>query len=236
MIKQNGCGGMYRVYSGDMNSKKESIMFKPWLAAACLGAAVSVATPVVAQADVMIAPGLASFTVTHDGKPVEIYRIQDEKHSIHPLYATTARGMPQAMHPFAPHPVETLGEREFVEYMMRAEKDQQVMIVDTRTIGWHVRLTIPGAKSYPYTMMDDAADRDWALDDFGVTKTDKGEYDFSGARTLAMFCNGYWCGQTPAMIRKLLEIGYPAEKLKYYRGGMQAWTSLGLTVVGDDAP
>ncbi len=208
-------------------------MFKPWLAATCLGAALSLSSAV--HAEVKIAPGLSSFTVMHEGEEVEIKRAQDQEHQIHPLYALTARGMPQPMHPFAPHPVETLGEREFVDYMMQAQQDDNIMIVDTRTIGWHVRLTIPGAKSYPYTMMDDAGDRDWALDDFGVVKTGTEEYDFSKAKTLAMFCNGYWCGQTPAMIRKLLEVGYPAEKLKYYRGGMQAWTSLGFTVVGDDA-
>lgn len=208
-------------------------MFKPWLAATCLGAALSLSSAV--HAEVKIAPGLSSFTVMHEGEEVEIKRAQDQEHQIHPLYALTARGMPQPMHPFAPHPVETLGEREFVDYMMQAQQDDNIMVVDTRTIGWHVRLTIPGAKSYPYTMMDDDSDRDWALDDFGVVKTSAGEYDFSGAKTLAMFCNGYWCGQTPAMIRKLLEVGYPAEKLKYYRGGMQAWTSLGFTVVGDDA-
>jgi rhodanese-related sulfurtransferase len=37
------------------------------------------------------------------------------------------------------------------------------------------------------------------------------------------------------MIKALLEVGYPAEKIKYYRGGMQAWTSLGLSVVGEAA-
>lgn len=209
-------------------------MLKHWMAAACLGAMVSM--PLTAQAEVKIAPGLTRFTVMHDGKPVEVMRVQDQEHRIHPLYALTARGMPQAMHPFKPHPVETIAEREFVDYMMQARQDENVMVVDTRTIGWHVRLTIPGAKSYPYTMMDDPDDRDWALEDFGVTRLGEGEYDFSNAKTLAMFCNGYWCGQTPAMIRKLLALGYPAEKLKYYRGGMQAWTSLGLTVVGDDAP
>ncbi len=208
-------------------------MLKPWLVATCLGAVLCTSTG--AYADVNIAPGLKSFTVTHDGQAVEVMRSQDPEHQIHPLYATTSRGMPQPMHPFAPHPVETLGEREFVEYMMLAEKDTNVMIVDTRTIGWHVSLTIPGAKSYPYTMMDDPSDRDWALDDFGVVKKAEGEYDFTDAKTLAMFCNGYWCGQTPAMIKKMLELGYPAEKMKYYRGGMQAWTSLGFTVVGDDA-
>ncbi|CAI8238634.1 MAG: Uncharacterised protein [Arcobacter lacus] len=30
----------------------------------------------------------------------------------------------------------------------------------------------------------------------------------------------------------LLKMGYPVAKIKYYRGGMQAWTSLGFTVVG----
>ncbi len=183
----------------------------------------------------MIAPGLYSFEVMHDGKKMEIKRNQNPDNRISELYATTFRGMPQAMHPFEPYDVETLGEREFVKYMMDAQTDQTIMIVDTRTVGWHQRLTIPGAVSYPYTMMDDPEDRDWALDDFGAKKQADGSYDFSAAKTLAMFCNGYWCGQTPAMVRAMLELGYPAEKIKYYRGGMQAWTSLGFTVVGEAA-
>ncbi|PSL14838.1 rhodanese-like domain-containing protein [Marinobacterium halophilum] len=207
-----------------------------WLAAAVLGG-VMMAPSVWAEGEsrVMITPDLYSFKVMHDGTEYDIMRNQDPEHRIHSLYETTSRGLPQAMHPFAPHAVETLGEREFIHYMMQAQQDDSVMIVDTRTIGWHVRLTIPGARNYPYTMMDDEGDREWALDDFGVTSNAEGGYDFSQAKTLAMFCNGYWCGQTPAMIRKLLALGYPAEKLKYYRGGMQAWTSLGFTVIGDGA-
>jgi rhodanese-related sulfurtransferase len=183
----------------------------------------------------MIAPGLYSFEVMHDGSMVEIKRNQDPDNRITDLYATTFRGMPQAMHPFAPYDVETIAEREFVQYMIDGKNDKNIMIVDTRTIGWHKRLTIPGASSYPYTMMDNPEDRDWALDDFGVVKQADDTYNFSDAKTLAMFCNGYWCGQTPAMIKALLEVGYPAEKIKYYRGGMQAWTSLGLSVVGEGA-
>ncbi len=209
-----------------------------WLAGAVLGGFLVAVPTAMAEGDmprVMIAPGLYSFTVQHEGEEYEILRNQDPEHRVHSLYATTGRGMPQPMQPFKPHDVDTLGEREFVAYMMQAQEDASVMIVDTRTIGWHVRLTIPGARSYPYTMMDDADDRDWALDDFGVTRTAEGGYDFSQAKTLVMFCNGYWCGQTPAMIRKLLAVGYPDRKLKYYRGGMQAWTSLGFTVVGEGA-
>ncbi len=184
---------------------------------------------------VMIAPGLFSFEVLHEGEKVEVMRNQDPENRITDLYATTFRGMPQPMHPFEPYDVETIGEREFVQYMIKAQNDKNTLIVDTRTIGWHQRLTIPGAVSYPYTMMDVPEDRDWALDDFGVIKQSEGVYDFSNAKTLAMFCNGYWCGQTPAMVKAMLEVGYPEEKIKYYRGGMQAWTSLGLTVVGEAA-
>jgi len=46
---------------------------------------------------------------------------------------------------------------------------------------------------------------------------------------LYLFCNGLWCGQSPAAIRALLQIGYPESKLKYYRGGMNSWHSLGLS-------
>jgi rhodanese-related sulfurtransferase len=46
-----------------------------------------------------------------------------------------------------------------------------------------------------------------------------------------LWCNGPWCGQSPRAIRALISLGYPAEKLYYYRGGMQMWQSLGLTTV-----
>ncbi len=40
-----------------------------------------------------------------------------------------------------------------------------------------------------------------------------------------------WCGQSPRAVKGLLALGFPPEKILYYRGGMQAWQSLGLTVV-----
>ena len=58
-----------------------------------------------------------------------------------------------------------------------------------------------------------------------------GFFDFSQAKTLVLFCNGPWCGQSPNNIKGLLKIGYPASKIKWYRGGMQEWESLGLTTV-----
>jgi hypothetical protein len=40
-----------------------------------------------------------------------------------------------------------------------------------------------------------------------------------------------WCGQSPSNIKTLLKFGYPAHKIKWYRGGMQSWSNLGLNTV-----
>jgi hypothetical protein len=48
---------------------------------------------------------------------------------------------------------------------------------------------------------------------------------------LVLFCNGAWCGQSPTNIKALLSFGYPPHKLKWYRGGMQAWEQMGFTTV-----
>ena len=59
----------------------------------------------------------------------------------------------------------------------------------------------------------------------------EGHVDFSGAKDLLLWCNGMSGGQTPRAIKGLLKLGYPAEKIKWYRGGMQSWSVLGFTTV-----
>ena len=56
-----------------------------------------------------------------------------------------------------------------------------------------------------------------------------GKYDFTEAKTMVLFCNGSWCSQSPNMIKKLIAIGYPTKKLKWYRGGMHDWLNLSMT-------
>ena len=62
-------------------------------------------------------------------------------------------------------------------------------------------------------------------------KSSEGLMDFSQCKTAVMFCNGMWCGQSPNNIQNLLKFGYPAHKIKWYRGGMQDWEILGLSTV-----
>ena len=50
---------------------------------------------------------------------------------------------------------------------------------------------------------------------------------------LQTYCSpgGPACGQSPRAIRGLLDAGYPGDKIRYYRGGMQMWQLWGLTTV-----
>ena len=170
--------------------------------------------------NVGITKDIMSITVQTKNGPVKIIRNQDNSAVINPAFAKTSRKCP----PFCVQPqkvapgVETVGELEVVKYMEKGG-----LIIDARTVEWHVKGTIPGSKNIPYTQV---ASR---LDELGCKKGAK--WDCSNAKTVLLFCNGLWCGQSPTAIRAMLREGYPASKLLYYRNGMQGWQSLGLTVV-----
>ena len=175
-----------------------------------------------------------------------ISRNQDNSATIHPAFTKTSRKCPpfciQPTAPFAPAKVATVTELDMIQAASDiAAGNSSVMIVDARTPVWTTAKrggTIPHAVNIPFNKLNQKAlDKDpMAVVDiltntFGVVDMD-GVLDYSNAKTLYLFCNGLWCGQSPAAIKALLKIGYPSSKLNYYRGGMNAWQSLGLTTVG----
>lgn len=181
---------------------------------------------------VFISPGIVSVNIMHKGEALKLERIQDRDNEIADFYLKTTRGKIQPMHPFAPHAVETIGELAMIDYVkQKSDGDENLVIIDTRTKDW-VRISgaIPTAVSIPYTRFKN---KEKALsimeDEFGVQVDDT--FDFTYAKTLVMYCNGIWCGQTPSAVKALLSYGYPAAKIKYFRGGMQNWQALGLTTV-----
>ncbi len=190
-----------------------------------------------AQAASEISKGVTSFKIKLNGQECTISRNQTVGNKVHPLYETTHRGKPTPIK-MAPA-VETMGELEFIAYMKKAQTDKNIMIIDTRTEGWHRNLRIPCTKNIPYTEFSDDIEIATVtlLEHFGVKETSEGKLDFSKAKTVVGYCNGFWCGQTPGMFVRakysLANIGYPREKMKYYRGGMQAWTALGMSVEGE---
>ena len=101
--------------------------------------------------------------------------------------------------------VETVGERELIEHV-----EQGSALIDTRLESYHRAGTIPGAANIPHERIAESL----------------GELD-AGATTI-FFCNGPQCTATPAAIRTLLDAGFRATAIRYYRGGIHDWVTLGL--------
>ncbi|MES9831058.1 MAG: rhodanese-like domain-containing protein [Candidatus Thiodiazotropha sp. LLP2] len=206
---------------------------------------VALSTQLRAEEGNQISPGLQSVEVMHSGEKVMITRSADKTAVVPKSFAKTARHCP----PFCIQPatvatgVETVGELEVLGYLKRvSDGDRKVMVVDSRTPEWIIRGTIPGSVNIPWNRInvdvqgafDVSAEADGLHDimvnQLGVQDV-KGALDFRNAKTLVLFCNGSWCPQSSSNIKTLLKLGYPAYKLKWYRGGMQDWVSLGLTTV-----
>ena len=197
------------------------------------------AVPVAVQAgDVWITPQIESIEVVHHGEPVLISRNQDRNNVVNPIYAHTSRKCPPfCIQPMVVAPgVETIGELEMLDFLARVSQgDQSVLVIDTRTPQWPRRGMIPGAINIPWTLLDTkkAAPESVGtilIGHFGASSRG-GTWDFSNAKTLVLYCNGMWCSQSNRAVKLLLHYGYPAQKLKWYRGGMQNWENLGLTTV-----
>ncbi len=214
--------------------------------------------------EVKLTDYLAYIDVEHDGDRVRVERIQDEGHMLDDGFAKTSRKCPPfCIQPMKVAPgVTTVGEAEIFRFMERELASGSGLIIDARTPAWYTKGTIPGSINIPFTEFVagvDAPETIKVLETLGAVrraeagwlsrsiekllarlglfgadqKTDK--WDFTNARKVVFWCNGPWCGQSPRAIKGLLEYGFPPEKIAYYRGGMQMWKVLGLTVVVPDS-
>ena len=171
-----------------------------------------------------ISPDIAEITVSTPDGEVTISREQAEGATLDDEWAVVNRDCP----PFCIQPhvaaegTHTIGELE----LLQALESGEAVLVDSRTSDWFATGTIPGSINIPYTQ---AVER---LGDLGCDPDFDGAFDCSAAKDVILFCNGLWCGQSPTAIRAMIEAGFPADRISYYRGGMQVWRLLGLTVAG----
>jgi len=181
---------------------------------------------------------LKAVDVLHNGKKVRIERNQDTENMLDPDFSLTSRPCP----PFCIQPmnlapgVETIGELEILAYLKRVGSDNSIMVIDSRDGDWPRRSgVIPGAVVLPWQELHPAHTDSEKIAEtmvfrFGASRVGS-LWNFENAKTLVFYCNGPWCGQSPTNIKQLLSQGYPAHKLKWYRGGVQDWKILGLTTV-----
>lgn len=128
--------------------------------------------------------------------------------------------------------IQTYGEIEVLAFIKKMQEDTSMLLIDTRDEEWYEYRTIPGAVNihYVYIMKPKVFEEEYkaSLAKLGVIGT-KEPFDFSQAKTILLFCNGAWCGQSPKMAKALLALEYPPEKIKWYRGGMDDWLGLSMT-------
>lgn len=101
--------------------------------------------------------------------------------------------------------VETVGELEVIAHIRAGGR-----LIDTRLRTYLAGGTIPTAI---WIAHGEIAEHQDALDFDGPT---------------VLFCNGPQCGATPDAIRSLLDADVAPERLRFYRGGIHDWVTLGL--------
>jgi len=132
--------------------------------------------------------------------------------------------------------IQTIGEIEVINFIKESQERDDMLLIDARLPDWFLQMSIPTAENIPFTYFnkdkypDDFYD---VLDMIGVKEVSKGKYDFTQAKELVLFCNGVWCPQSTFAIENLIKIGYPEEKISWYRGGMYSWKMLNLTTTSE---
>lgn len=194
-----------------------------------------IAIPLALALEVNLTGQLPYLDFEYEGNRIRIQRIQDTNHRLDNSFTKTSRPCP----PFCIHPmqaaigVESVGELELMDFLIKKVRTNRGLLVDARLPEWYQRGTIPGSVNIPWTILTAGPDNPYtakilkALD----AREEQGDWDFRAAMELLLFCNGPWCDQSPRAINNLIKLGYPPEKLYYYRGGMQAWQLLGLTTI-----
>lgn len=129
--------------------------------------------------------------------------------------------------------VATLGEIELIAFVQTALGQGTGLLIDARLPGDFATGSIPGAVNIPgATLSGTNPYRKEILLALGVRETSNGALDFSGAQSLVLFDRGATSPVAADAVRDLLDAGYPANKLMYYRAGLMGWDALGLTVTG----
>jgi rhodanese-related sulfurtransferase len=126
--------------------------------------------------------------------------------------------------------IDTWGEREVLDFLLDAVSTNTGLLVDARMPETRTSGHIPGSVSLPYETLEPSNGfRTDILVALGAQTTATG-LDFAPARRLVIYDAGPTQDDAGTLVRHLLDAGYPAEKIRYYRGGMLMWAALGLSV------
>jgi len=180
---------------------------------------------------VKITPQMAYIYVYHKGKAVKVHRIQNTRHKLTGEYARTYRPNQDIQPIKMDESIQTIGEVELLDFMRQKGNKKKGLVVDLRSKKEYKNESIPSAVNIPFETKDNKVKIEKILKVLGVKKLSDGSLDTSLALDIAFYCNGLWCSKSSEFIKTFLDLGYPADKIYYYRGGFQMWKILGFTTV-----
>ena len=131
--------------------------------------------------------------------------------------------------------IKTVGELEVLYFVKQLLKmPDNYLLLDARKSNWYNKGTIPFSTNIVYNEIhydeNFPEDFDRVLKILNIQKKTK-RLDFRKAKELVVFCNGSWCPQSVRAIKELVDLGYPKDKISWYRGGLQDWRSLSFTTI-----
>ena len=189
--------------------------------------------------DIRITTFKSDSTFTLNNRTFTVTRDQDTQASLRGEYALTSRACPpHCLQPLvAAEGVATLAELEVLAFLEGNVSGGTGLLVDARSPADFAKGAIPGSVNVPFpTLAPENRYRDDILRALGAVDRGDGVLDFTHAMALSLYSGGPWSNDAPTAIESLLAAGYPAEKLFYFRGGIQAWAHVGLTIQRSQNP
>lgn len=124
--------------------------------------------------------------------------------------------------------VSTIGERDVISFVATQVAIGKGLLIDSRNVTDRGTGFISTSVNIPSALLQsDNPFLNDILQAMGAREF-QGALNFADALPLVVFDDGPSTLDAPALISTLLDLGYPAHKISYYRGGMLVWTALGL--------
>lgn len=185
--------------------------------------AAHLAGPVAAD-ELWLTPDLPVARLMLDGREVVISRMRGEAGQVCP---------PHCLQPIrAGQGVVTFGALEVIGFLANEVNSRKGLVLDVRLPAEFAARRLPGAVNVPLATLsaDNPYRRDILLA-LGVREA-AGALDFTDAPRLVVYGEGPMDDAAATAVRFLAEAGYPAEMVKYFRGGLTEWQLFGLTLGG----
>jgi len=194
---------------------------------------LSISAITASDITVKITKDIPYVNVVDSGTNIKIQRIQDTQNRLTDDFAKTSRMCPpHCVAPMSPYPgVKNVEELEVLSFMKNEISNKTGYLIDAREPSFFKIETIPTAINIPFGLVENAdkTKMDKIFNLLGAKTNPDGTLDYSNAKKLIVFCSGVWCLASPKFIATIAKAGYPAEKISYYRSGLQGWKLLSLT-------